>query len=125
MAIKEVMPWTWGEKAAFRPNVDVVEKDDAVKVVAELAGLDADDVDVTVTGDSLIISGEKREAREDKGANYYQIERSFGSFRRTIPVSSDIDTDNIQADFDKGILIVTLPKLPEAQQRSKISVKSE
>jgi HSP20 family protein len=84
------------------------------------------DIDVSLTKDSLTIKGEKKEEKEDKGKNYYRMERSFGSFTRTVPLPAEVDTEKAKADFVKGVLTVTLPKTPKAiKDTKKIPIKAE
>jgi HSP20 family protein len=111
---------------AFSPRVDIAETDKEIKVTAELPGMDDKDIDVALTKDMLTIKGEKKEEKEEKGKNYYRMERSYGSFSRSIPLPSEIDTNKVKADFKKGILTVTLPKTPQAiKETKKIQVKAE
>jgi HSP20 family protein len=111
---------------AFSPRVDIAETDREIKVTAELPGMDDKDIDVALTRDMLTIKGEKKEEKEEKGKNYYRMERSYGSFSRSIPLPSEIDTNKVKADFKKGILTVTLPKTPQAiKETKKIQVKAE
>lgn len=106
------------------PSVDVAEDDTAFKITAELPGLDPKDVEVTVTGDRLVLKGEKKEETEQKEKNYYMSERSYGSFQRSFALPDGVDRDKIAADLAKGVLTVTLPKTPDAQKPSKkIEVK--
>ena len=73
----------------------------------------------------LTIKGEKKEEKEDKGKNYYRVERSYGSFQRSIPLPCEVETDKVEATFKKGVLNISLPKTAEAQkQRKKITVKA-
>jgi HSP20 family protein len=107
------------------PAIDMSEDEKAYKISAELPGLDAKDVDVSVSGDMLVLKGEKRQEREEKDKNYYLSERAFGSFQRSFELPASIDRDKVAADFSKGVLTITLPKTPEAQkQQKKIEVKS-
>lgn len=111
--------------STFTPQVDVVENDREIKVLAELPGLDEKDVEVALDGTTLMISGEKKAEKEDRGDNYYHVERSYGSFRRAVPLPNEVDTDKIDATFKNGVLTVVLPKTPEARQRvKKIAVKA-
>lgn len=108
----------------FSPQVDITETDKALTVTAELPGLDEKDVEVTLTRDALTISGEKKAEKEEKDQNYYRIERSYGSFRRTIPLLYEIEADKVEAQFKKGVLTITLPKTEVAQKQVKrITVK--
>ena len=80
---------------------------------------------MTLTGDRLILKGEKRQEREEKEKNYYLSERSYGSFQRTFSLPDGIDREKIAATFAKGVLTITLPKTAEVQkQQKKIEVKA-
>jgi len=106
------------------PAIDVAENTTAFTVKAELPGLDPKNVEVTVSGDTLTIKGEKRQEKEEKEENYYLCERSFGSFERSFSLPAGVDRDKIASKLEKGVLTVTLPKTPEAQQKAKkIEVK--
>ena len=108
------------------PAVDVVDKQKEVLVHAELPGLDEKAIDVRLSDDMLTIRGEKTDAHEEgeEDCRYYVSERRYGTFERAIRVPHGIDADNVEASFSKGVLTVTLPKTPEAQDRSKkIDVK--
>ena len=98
------------------PSVELNETDKEVKVVAELPGLEQKDVGVELTDGMLTISGEKKSETEDKGRFF--SERYYGRFERRIPVV-DVDPDKVDASFKNGVLTVTLPKLPVAQQKVK------
>jgi HSP20 family protein len=104
--------------------VDVAEMEDEIKVSAELPGLDNEDIDVSLSDDVLTISGEKKEEKEEKGKNYYRSERSYGAFRRDIPLPSQVDADKVDAVFQKGVLTITLPKTAEAKAK-KVTVKAQ
>jgi HSP20 family protein len=107
------------------PPIDMSEDEKAYKITAELPGLDAKDVDVSVSGDRLILKGEKRQEREEKNKNYYFSERAYGSFQRAFELPASVDRDKVAADFSKGVLTITLPKTAEAQKQAKrIEVKS-
>lgn len=108
----------------FVPQVDMVENDREFKVSVELPGLEEKDVNVTLAHNLLTISGEKKEEKEDKGKNYYRMERSYGSFRRSIPLPDEVEADKAEATFKKGVLTVNLPKTAEAQNRKRISIKT-
>ena len=107
----------------FSPSLDVVESDKEIKVSVELPGMDEKDIDVQVFRDMLVISGEKRQEQEEHGQNFWRMERSYGSFRRTIPLPGEVDVDKADAVFGKGVLTVTLPKATTGQTRKKIAVK--
>ncbi len=107
------------------PAVDVTEDDKAYTIAAELPGLEDKDIEVSVTGDVLILKAEKRQEKEEKSKNWYVSERAYGSFQRAFELPQEIDRDKIAAEFAKGVLTVTLPKSVEAQkQQKKIDVKA-
>ena len=110
------------------PTLDVIDKENEVKLVADLPGLTEEDIDVQVTDSTLTISGEKKEEIEedDKEGERYVSERRFGSFVRRIPLPDGIDLDGIDASFKNGVLTVHLPKTPEAQNPArKIKVRTD
>jgi HSP20 family protein len=103
------------------PAVNVAETDKAYDITAELPGIGPDNVTVTVADDVLTIQGEKKDEREVKEASYHLSERRFGSFRRDMMLPADADRDGIKADFDKGVLHVSIPKsatAPKAKART-------
>jgi HSP20 family protein len=108
------------------PAIDIVEKDKAFEVTAELPGLDAKNIDVQLSHGMLTIKGEKQEEKEEKTKDRYVSERRYGSFRRTLQVPGSVDAEKIEASYKSGVLTVTLPKSPEAQKKEKtipVSVK--
>jgi len=122
----EMEPYFGRWRDRFTPSVDVVEDEKEVRVSAELPGMDEKDIEVTLNRDSLTIKGEKKEEKEDRGKDYYHMERSYGSFTRTIPLPVDVDTDRAEATFKKGVLTVRIPKTREAiEEKKKITVKIE
>jgi HSP20 family protein len=109
----------------FSPRIDMTEDDKAIHVNAELPGLDEKDIDISLSSDSITISGEKKDEAETRGDNYYCSERSYGSFTRVLPIE-DVDVDKVEAAFKKGVLNITLPKLAgEKRVHRKITVKSQ
>lgn len=114
------------EGGVFSPALNVAESDEAIEATLELPGLSEDDIDITLTRDGLTITGEKRSEEEERDKNFFRRERSYGYFRRTIPLPPDsVDADNVEATFDKGVLTVTMPKREEAKAQAKtITVKS-
>ncbi len=121
----DLEPWG-GRLGAFSPDIDIVENDKEIKVKAELPGMDEKDIEVSINEDTLTIRGEKKEEQEDKGKDYYRMERSYGSFTRTIPLPVEVETDKAEAKFKKGVLTVVLPKTAKAVEGTKkIAVKAE
>src|SRR6516164_9952214 len=118
----------WRSASSFTfsvPAIDMSEDDKAYKISAELPGLDAKDVEVSVSGDRLVLKGEKRQEQEEKNKNYYHTERTYGSFQRSFELPASVDRDKIAADFSKGVLTITLPKTATMQQQQKkIEIKS-
>jgi len=117
----------WRGDVAFGavPSVDIVEKDDAYKVSAELPGIAASDIDVKYSDGVLTIAGEKHEEKEEKKKDYFLSERRYGSFKRSFRVADGVDADKIEATFKNGVLSVTLPKTAEARKKTKtIAVKA-
>ncbi len=118
----------WRYETSFDFNVpvaDVTEDDKAYKITAEMPGLDEKSIEVSLSGDQLILKGEKRQEKEEKDKNHYLSERCYGSFHRSFRLPDGIDQDKIAANFAKGVLTVTLPKTAEAQKRQKkIEVKA-
>ncbi|GIV63101.1 MAG: Hsp20/alpha crystallin family protein [Chloroflexota bacterium] len=117
-----LMPWRLFDEEweTFTPSVDVKETDKKVIITAELPGLDEKDIEITVSGDSLILRGEKRQEEEEKGEDYYRMERRYGSFQRVIPLPCEVEVDKADATFRKGVLTINLPKTPAAQSARKI-----
>jgi len=108
------------------PKLDVAETKDAIDVTAELPGVEEKDVDITLADGVLTIRGEKRSERDEKNAekNWHLVERSYGSFSRSIRLPFDPDTSKVEAKFEKGVLRVHLPKPPEvAKKQQKIEIK--
>ena len=107
------------------PRVDVSETETEYEVTAELPGLEEKDVEVLLDENLLTLRGEKRAEREERDTNYYLAERSFGSFRRTIPFPVEVDPDRVEARFKNGVLTVRLPKAePARSQAKRIQVKA-
>jgi len=113
----------FGSQAMGWPSVEVSETDKEVKVVAEIPGLEEKDVEVELANGVLTISGEKKSETVDKERRF--SERHYGRFERSIPVD-DVDQDKVAAAFNNGVLTVTLPKSPTAQQKVKrIAINSK
>jgi HSP20 family protein len=118
----------WRRDLGFNvtPAIDIVEKDRAFEVTAELPGLDAKNIELQLSDGILTIKGEKQEEKEEKTKDRYVSERRYGSFRRSLQIPGSVDTDKIEANFKSGVLTVTLPRSPEAQMNQKtipVSVK--
>ena len=108
------------------PTVDVSETKDNFLIKAELPGMDASDVNVSVSGNVLTIKGEKRKEEEEKDEHHYRAERYYGSFQRSFQLPSSMQAEKVEATFEKGVLRVILPKVEEAKKKDiKIKVKTD
>jgi len=114
-------PW---QEASWSPSVEVFDKDDKLVVNAELPGLNEEDIDVSVENSTLTIKGERKAENEVKEADYYRCERFYGSFYRAIPLPSKVVADGIEANYENGVLSITLPKSGEDKPK-KIEVSSK
>jgi HSP20 family protein len=101
------------------PRVDVSETDTELKIEAELPGIDEKDVEVVLSDGRLTIKGEKKQEKEEKKKDYHLLERSYGSFARSIALPFEADPDQVKASFAKGVLTVTVPKPPEVKAKEK------
>jgi HSP20 family protein len=118
-----MMPWSETEEMMFTPEVNLAETDNEFEVSVELPGLKPEDVHVELSNGNLVISGEKKEEKEEKGKTFHRIERHFGEFRRTIPLDVPVEEEKIDASFRDGVLTVMLPKSEQAKPKS-IEVKT-
>lgn len=105
------------------PSMDVTETDKEIEITAELPGLEEKDVQINVADNMLTIRGEKKAEKEEKDKNYRLVERSYGSFERTLQLPDGVNLDAIKANISKGVLTVTVPKPAPAQSKS-IEVKA-
>ncbi|MBN1635681.1 MAG: Hsp20/alpha crystallin family protein [Deltaproteobacteria bacterium] len=109
----------------FYPRIDMTEDEKSITLTAELPGMEVKDIEISLTKDVLTIKGEKKSEQEEKGRDSYYMERSFGSFQRTFPISEEVNTEKADAVFKKGVLHITLPKMaPKKSSHKKIKVKS-
>jgi len=98
------------EAGAWAPTVDIYETEDSLVVEAELPGVDAKDIDVSVDEGVLSLKGERKLEKEVKEENYHRVERAYGVFQRSIRLPFDVDADAIKANYDSGVLKVSVPK---------------
>lgn len=106
------------------PVMDIGETDNAITIKAEVPGCKAEDIDISVHGNILTISGEKKHEEEKKEKDYYHVERSYGSFRRDLNLATEIDPNKIEAACENGVLTLTLPKSEKAKA-VKVKVKGQ
>ena len=102
---------------SFAPPVDVYEDEHNVTLKIEVPGIDEKDIDVRVENHTLTVHGERKFDKDEKEENYRRIERSYGSFTRTFTLPNTIDTENIEASYEKGVLNIKLSKRAEAKPK--------
>ncbi len=119
---------TWrripGDDTAWAPPIDMYEKEDSFIVRAELPGVNKDDVDISMTGDTLTIKGERKAPADVKAEEYQCCEVCYGSFSRSITLPAAVDANKIEASYGDGILELHLPKVKEAKP-TKIQIKAK
>jgi HSP20 family protein len=103
--------------SGWTPALDVSEDKDNIYVRAELPGMKKEDIDLSLHGDTLSLSGERKSEQELKEAEVYRAERFFGRFQRTVSLPTAVAADKIKAQYKDGVLTVTLPKAEEAKPR--------
>ncbi len=112
--------------SSFAPAVDVYEDDQKVTLKIEVPGIDEKDIDVRVENNTLTVHGERKIEKNEKEENYRRVERQYGSFTRTFTLPSTVDSEHVTANYDKGVLSITLPKKAEAKPKQiKVNVGTE
>ncbi len=115
--------WLKPEMGIIVPNIEMYDRKDEIVVKAELPGVAKEDIDLTITKDSLTLKGEVKREEEIKEEDYYACERSYGSFTRTIALPAEVDSEKAKASFKSGVLEIVLPKKEEAKPKEiKIEV---
>lgn len=119
--------WRTGDEQSLRgawvPAINILEKDDSMQITADLPGLNPEDVEVTVEQGVLNIRGERKFEEAAEGETFHRVERLYGVFERNFTLPNSIDTDKIEAKFNNGVMVLTLPKREESKPRSvKIKV---
>ena len=107
----------FGQSVEFVPRFDVKETKDAYVISADLPGVKDEDLNVSLNGNLLTISGTREEEHQEAGESYYAMERSHGSFARSFTMPDGVDGDSVTADLKQGVLTVRIPKKPEAQPK--------
>lgn len=105
-------------------EINMLQTNDDVVIKASIPGVKPEDINISVTGDNLTIRGEVKEDEEYKEANYHVKEMRYGSFSRSIPLPSKVDSDKAKAEFENGVLKLTLPKVEEVKPKT-ITVKAK
>jgi len=108
---------------AWSPAVDILEDQNEIIVRADLPGINQDDIDIEITGDTLTLKGERKFEDIDRKDNYVRVERSYGKFQRAFTIGIPVDADGVKASYKDGILEVRLPK-SEATKPKKVLVSA-
>jgi HSP20 family protein len=106
----------------FIPAVDIYEDEKRIVLKLEVPGIPEKDLDVTVENNTLVVKGERKFEKEEKEENFHRIERRYGSFSRAFTLPTTVETENIDAKYENGVLKLELKKKPEAQAK-QIKVK--
>lgn len=110
------------EAGEFLPALDLAETDNELVVKCEVPGLEPKDIDISLSDGMLTIKGEKKQEREEKQADYHLVERSYGTFTRSIQLPKEVQSEKISASYKNGILKINLPKSEEAKKK-EIKIK--
>jgi HSP20 family protein len=115
-----------GEKTGFfAPMLDISEDDKGYHIEAEMPGVDEKNIDVNIADNVLTIKAEKRGQEKKEGKNYHRIERSFGTFQRSVTLPPEIDEEKVRAQFKNGVLTIEVPKSEQKKEKTRrIEVKS-
>ncbi|MEO0070648.1 MAG: Hsp20/alpha crystallin family protein [candidate division WOR-3 bacterium] len=111
-------------EAYWTPPLDIEETEDAIIVRVELPGMSKEDIKVNLSGDTLTISGERKQEMEKKGKTYYRIERAYGKFQRTVTLPAEVEGDKAKASYKNGVLELNLPKSEKSKAR-EITIVAE
>ncbi|WP_020402597.1 Hsp20/alpha crystallin family protein [Gracilimonas tropica] len=120
---EDALNWPRESNSSFVPELNVYETDTAFEVSAALPGMNKDDIEISFNSGVLNISGERKMNKEENGRRYHRIESRFGKFSRSLPLPGDlVDQDKITANYENGVLNVTIPKVKDkAAKKIKIS----
>src|SRR5882724_1637225 len=111
--------------SSFSPAVDVYEDEHAVNLKIEVPGVDEKDLDIRVENNTLTVHGERKFEKEEKEENFRRVERQYGSFTRSFTLPTTVDSEHVSANYDKGVLKISLPKKAEAKPKQiKVNVGS-
>src|SRR6202049_3816580 len=112
--------------SSFAPAVDVYEDEHKVTLKIDVPGIDEKDIDIRLENNTLTVHGERKIETEEKEENYRRVERQYGSFTRNFTLPTTVDSENVAATYDKGVLKIALPKKAEAKPKQiKVSVGTE
>ena len=124
------LPAAWrrvpAEEMIWAPSIEVAEKEDKFLVKVELPGVKEEDIEISIAGNTLTIEGKKETESAVEKKGFYYTESSYGSFSRSMTIPSTIDANKIEANCDKGVLEITLPKTPEVKPKKiKLAAKKK
>lgn len=105
---------------SFSPKIDISEDEKNINVVAEMPGVKKEDLKIVIQDNILTIEGEKKKAEEKKEKNYYRSERSYGIFKRCFTIPVEVDSENIEAKFENGILNINIKKLEQKRMKERV-----
>jgi len=121
-------PLSWwrtpSEELGWTPTVEMYEKGDNLVVKADLPGMKKEELDISVLGDTLTIKGERKAESEIKDEDYYRCELCYGKFSRSVALPAAVDAGKVEANYENGILEITLPKVEEAKPK-KVEIKAK
>lgn len=104
-------------KGLFNPDVDVKETENAYVFEADVPGIKEKDIEVSLTGNRLTMSGKREEEKREEKETYFSTERTYGSFTRSFTLPAGTDPEHVMANLKDGVLVITVPKLPNAQPK--------
>jgi HSP20 family protein len=116
--------WPFVGQGGWAPTIDIAEGDQEITVRAELPGIDPEDLDVSLSGNELVLSGEKKESTESKEKGFYHSESRYGGFRRSVRLPEGVNTEDVDAQYANGVLTLRLKKIPSAQPK-RIEIKTK
>ncbi len=127
--IEDLMSRMWGDGEEWgtemiAPAVDLSETETEVDVRVDVPGMKGEDIDIQINGNLLTIRGERKEEKEEKGRTFHRIERTEGSFSRTLTLPCEVREDNVSAKYEEGVLKICMPKAEEAKAH-RIKVKPD
>lgn len=124
---ESVMRWPmfrWPEETeVMYPTVDIYEDEASITLKAEMPGMGKDEIDVQIADNMVTLTGEKKAEEKVERKDYYRMERSYGSFRRVLPLPTEVDAAKVKATFKDGILELKMPKAKEAAKKVKVKVE--
>lgn len=105
-------------REAWRPPVDILEKDNKLIIRTEIPGVEEKDIELKLDGHTLTVKGTRKPEAEESGYSYHQIEGSYGTFGRSFELPDSVDTTKVSATYDKGVLVITIPQRQEVKPRT-------